>query len=121
MKEEKKFKHKKSKKRKSRSRSRSYSRSKERSIPRSDSYSINYKSKNYEFDRRLEKLRKKTYKNKKERSDSPFTANIKIKMPNKGLLAKMLNKNISQNTKMDNDEINRASDNLKKYDPNKKV
>jgi hypothetical protein len=89
----------------------------ERKRKRSRSFKFDEK----EFEDRLEEMRKQTLLSKKEKSDSPFIARKEIKLPNKGVLANIIQKQIRNNVRLDNDEVNRATDNLQKYDSGRKV
>jgi hypothetical protein len=97
---------KKSKKSKKRKRSSSYSSKSSRSRDYSD------------FDRKLNNLRRETQKHKKERSDSPIKPNLKINLPNKGILANIIQDNIKINRKLDQGEIDRATKMLRQVDSN---
>jgi hypothetical protein len=97
-------KHKRKEKKRKRSRSKSLKRS------RSRSFEFNEK----EFEDKLEELRKETVLNKNV-SDSRGIARGGIR-PNKGILANIIQKQIRNNVRMDNDEVNRATQNLQKYD-----
>ena len=116
-----------------RSRSRSYekdrTKNKSRDIKKdknkrksySNSSSNNDKKREYKrdnFDSKLKRLQEVTNKNIKERMDSSFNTDIKIKVPNKGILANMIQENLRNNKKTDRDEINRATVLLRNVDTN---
>ena len=113
---------------KSRSRSRSLSlrteninKKKSRNRKRYSSSSSNSKmSRKYaDFDRKLNNLRRETKNHKKERNYSPIKHNFQIKLPNKGILASIIQDNIKINKKMDKIEIDRATNLLRHVDSNK--
>lgn len=72
-----------------------------------------------DFDRKLNNLRRETKNHKKERNDSPIKHNFQIKLPNKGILANIIQHNIKINKKMDKLEIDRATNLLRQVDSNK--
>ena len=74
-------------------------------------------SKDVEFDERLDRMRIMTKMNKKERSDSPVkNVDVKVRLPNKGILANLINENKRTNKKLDDEEFDRANTQFKKLD-----
>ncbi len=108
------------------SESSSYSRSRTRSILSSLSPSRSNSldkekhiksNKDTEFDERLDRMRMMTQMNKKIRSDSPVkNVDIKVRLPNKGILANLINENKRTNKKLDDEELDRANVQFKKLD-----
>lgn len=131
MKKSKKSKHKIRSRSPRRNRSRSYSTSNRKKHKKNKNRRKNDKVKKYndrssssslsrpreDFDKKLERMRETTLcRNKKERGESPLRKDMKIKLPNKGILANIIQDNLRANKKLDVEEVDRATENLKRVD-----
>jgi hypothetical protein len=106
-----------------RSRSRSYNRKDPNKIKdnkrhrkNNNSFESSSSRSHDKFDNKLQKLRENTFNSKKERSFSPVKKKVNINLPNKGILANIIQDNIKVNLKLDCEEVTRANDKLKYLD-----